>query len=101
MFLIDPVFEGLFSLNVQEDMDTSKSDSETSDPDSLTWHEYWYKKVVPHTQRVWLSAVIGFNRLSLMLGLMSPVEDASLLPVLPQQVITRKVGGCIHSGLVI
>ena len=91
LFLIDPAYEGLFSSNQDMTGENRKSDSSTESQESLTWQEYWNKKMVPHAQGVWLSAVIGFNRLSLMVGLMSPVEDADLLPILPQQVVTRKV----------
>lgn len=59
----------------------------------MTWYDYWYKRMVPHAQGVWLSGVIGFNRLSLMVGLMSPAEAPKLTELLPKEVLTRKVRG--------
>jgi len=81
LLLIDPAFEGLFSM---------RKSSESQDEIS-TWQELWYKKIVPFYQGKWLTSVIGFNRISLMLGLMSPVEDEKLHQVLDKDTITRKV----------
>lgn len=90
LLLIDPTFEMLFSADGEpEKGEHSDSDSESQRP--LTWHEYWYEHVIPGSQGVWLSAVVGFNRLSLMVGLTSPLEDPKLARVLSQEVQIRKV----------
>ena len=95
LLLIDPAFELLLSSDEEEERkqpETSESDTE-SPP---TWHKYWYKTIVPHAQGVWLSAVLGFNRLSLMVGLMNVLEEPKLAKILPQDVQTRKVRRAIE-----
>ena len=97
LFLIDPLFEGLFLDNSKGETD----DSAESDAQPRTWSEYWMKRLTPRWTGVWLSAAVGFNRLSLMIGMMSPVEDPKLSELLPSEVILRKVGrddvyGCKH-----
>ena len=89
LLLIDPAFEMLFD-SIENHSSSSSSDSQ-GNAQPLTWYEYWYKRIIPHAQTVWLSAVVGFNRLSLMVGLMSPVEDPVLTKLLSKEVITRKV----------
>ena len=42
-------------------------------------------------QSVQVSASLGFNRVGLMLGLMSPVEEPELKRLLPEEAITIKV----------
>ena len=86
--LIDPAFEMLFSAD-EEPEEEQHSEAESQHP--LTWQEYWYEHVIPRSQGVWLSAVVGFNRLSLMVGLTSPLEDPKLARVLSQEVTIRKV----------
>ena len=81
LFLIDPAFEGLFSMRK-----TSESQDKIT-----SWQDLWNKKILPFYQGKWLTSVIGFNRISLMLGLMSPVEDEKLIQVLDKDSITRKV----------
>ncbi len=83
------IFDALDKENEHESKETTESGSE-----SITWQAYWYKKVVVHAQGVWLSAIIGFNRLSLMIGLMSPVEEPALVNILSKEVVTRKASLC-------
>lgn len=92
LLLIDPAFEMIFSSKDEELSDTGSRTGELKKDDvPLTWYNYWYKRMVPHAQGVWLSGVIGFNRLSLMVGLMSPVEEPGLTKLLSKEVLTRKV----------
>ena len=86
LFLIDPAFEGLFAVKKNQDSPPKQSSEKI-----VTWPDLWYKKIVPHYQGKWFTSVIGFNRISLMLGLMSPVEDNKLLGILSKDIITRKV----------
>ena len=84
VFLIDPAVESLF--------DKTNPQSQGGDgvePKETPWREYWYRGAMPRMQSVHLSAMLGFNRLALMLGLMSPLEDKDLK--LPESVVTRKV----------
>ena len=84
----------LFGSKDEQSSDTgSRTGGSKEDTAPLTWYDYWYKRMVPHAQGVWLSGVIGFNRLSLMVGLMSPVEAPKLTELLPKEVLTRKVRG--------
>ena len=93
MLLIDPAFETLLEDKPEEEEGgEAKSESNPDHPPPLTWHKYWYERLVPHAQGLWLSAVLGFNRLSLMVGLMKVVEDPRLAVLLPKEVQTRKVG---------
>ena len=91
--LIDPLFEGLF---LDEEGGKEDADSASSDNLPRTWSEFWMKQLTPRLQGVWISAVIGFNRISLMLGLMSPVEEPKLNDHLPKEVILRKVSEAVH-----
>ena len=106
MLLIDPAVESLFDIQSDSSRsdssqsDSSQSDSSQSDSSSESqpqfngsiWAEYWYSRAVPHMQSVQMSASLGFSRIGLMLGLMTPVEEPSLQKILPAEVITRKVG---------
>ena len=92
LFLIDPLFEGLFLNSGKGESD----DSAESDAQPRTWSEYWMKRLTPRWTGVWLSAAVGFNRLSLMIGMMSPVEDPKFSEILPSEVILRKVGSDVH-----
>ena len=108
LLLIDPAVESLFDIQ----SDSSNSDSRQSDSsesqtqsEGSLWAEYWYSRAVPHMQSVQMSASLGFSRIGLMLGLMTPVEEPGLQKILPEEVIIRKVGrpggsrGDIFSGL--
>lgn len=92
LFLIDPAPETLFDAKPE-----AKSHPDIpEEPDgqeeySTPWSKYWYRGTVPHLQSVHVSGSLGFNRLGLMLGLMSPVEVPELQKVLPSETITRKV----------
>ncbi len=92
LLLIDPAFEMLFDA-MESDSGSSGDDRdpEGDAPQPLTWHEYWYERIIPSAQGMRLSAVIGFNRLSLMVGLTSSVEKPELAKLLPKEVIQRKV----------
>ena len=68
-----------------------RKNQDPSEQEITTWQALWYRKIVPFYQGKWLTGVIGFNRISLMVGLMSPVEDNKLLDILPKDSITRKV----------
>lgn len=92
LLLIDPLFEGLFldeKRGENADSATKSDDNDTQLP--KTWSEFWTKHLTSRWSGVWISAAVGFNRLSLMLGLMSPVEDPKLNDILPKEVILRKV----------
>ena len=87
LFLINPLSEGLF-------LDSRKgetADSAESDAKPRTWSEYWMRYLTPRWTGVWISAAVGFNRLSLMVGLTSPVEEPELSDLLPHEVVLRKV----------
>lgn len=91
LLLIDPAFEMIFgSKDDEADSGAETERSKGNEAPPLTWHNYWYKTMVPHAQGLWLSSVIGFNRLSLMIGLMSPTEEPSLITLLPKEVLIRK-----------
>ena len=101
LLLIDPAVESLFDIQSDSSQsDSSQSDSSQSDSSSESqpqfndsiWAEYWYSRAVPHMQSVQMSASLGFSRIGLMLGLMTPVEEPGLQKILPAEVITRKVG---------
>jgi len=95
LLLIDPAVESLFDIqSASSDSDSRQSHnsgSQTQSEGSL-WAEYWYSRAVPHMQSVQMSASLGFSRIGLMLGLMTPVEEPGLQKILPEEVITRKVG---------
>ena len=89
LLLIDPLFEGLFLDEVGRRRENA--DSAESDHLPKTWSDYWTNLLTPRWTGVWISAAVGFNRLSLMVGLSSPVEDPGLNDILPKDVILRKV----------
>ena len=93
LFLIDPAPETLFDAKPEGEShpDTPPEESDGQEEYSTPWSQYWYRRTVPHLQSVHLSGSLGFNRLGLMLGLMSPVEIPELQRVLPSEVVTRKV----------
>ena len=94
MLLIDPLFEGLFLDEKRGGESADSSATKSTDNNTQlpkTWSEFWTKHLTSRWSGVWVSAVVGFNRLSLMLGLMSPVEDPKLNDMLPKEVILRKV----------
>ena len=95
LLLIDPLFEGLFLDEKQGESagSATKSDKDNDNQNQLpkTWSEFWTKHLTSRWSGVWISAAVGFNRLSLMLGLMAPVEDPKLNDMLPKEVILRKV----------
>lgn len=86
LVLIDPAFESLF------DSDNAHDNK---------WADYWYNHTLSHMRAVHLSASLGLNRLALMVGLMPPVEDPELNRILPEDIITRKVGRCPYDGWLI
>ena len=94
LLLIDPAVETLFdggqSDKSREDKSHSQSKDQTQTQGSA-WSEYWYTRVLPPMQSVQVSASLGFNRVGLMLGLMSPVEEPELKRLLPEEAITIKV----------
>ena len=51
-----------------------------------------YDEVVPQVSSLYLSAMIGLNRLSLIVGLTKPVADQEVLRVVPEGYVDRKVG---------
>lgn len=82
LLLFDPAVESLFDkLNQQSQV--GEGGEETP------WRQFWYHDALPHLQSVRLSAMLGYNRVALMLGLMSPLESKDLK--LPPAVVTRKV----------
>ena len=94
LLLIDPAVESLFdggpSDRSREDKSHSRSEDQAQTHGSA-WSEYWYTRVLPPMQSVQVSASLGFNRIGLMLGLMSPVEEPELKRLLPEEAITIKV----------
>ena len=95
LLLIDPLFEGLFLDKKQGESADSATQSNDNNQLPMTWSEFWTKQLTTRWSGVWISAVVGFNRFSLMLGLMSPVEDPKLNDMLPKEVILRKVNELI------
>ncbi len=100
MLLIDPAIESLFDggpdSNPEEEWNRDEQGS-VSDP--MTWSSYWYRAVVPQMQSISLSATVGFNRVALMLRLMSPIEEPKLKKVLSEEIITMKVSEDRIAGL--
>ena len=95
LLLIDPLFEGLFLDEVGRQ--GGNASSAESDHLPKTWSDYWTNLLTPRWTGVWISAAVGFNRLSLMVGLSSPVEDPGLNDILPKDVILRKVSEFFYS----
>ncbi len=93
LLLIDPAVESLFEggHNSSPERNRDREDLGTEQAPPMNWSSYWYRGVVPHMQGMRLSATVGFNRVTLMLRLMSPVEEPELKQVLPDEVITMKV----------
>ena len=94
LFLIDPAPETLFDANPMHPTPTSQNNERSeTEKDELTtpWAHYWYHNTVPHLQSLHVSGSLGFNRLGLMLGLMSPVEVPELKKIIADDVITIKV----------
>ena len=77
--------ESLFDKSDQQSQGGGGEEKETP------WRQYWYHDTLPHLHSVRLSAMLGYNRVALMLGLMSPLESKDLK--LPPAVVTRKVCG--------
>ena len=94
LLLIDPAVETLFDGGQSDRSREDKSHSQSKDHTQThgsAWSEYWYTRVLPPMQSVQVSASLGFNRIGLMLGLMSPVEEPELKRLLPEEAITVKV----------
>jgi pimeloyl-ACP methyl ester carboxylesterase len=106
LLLIDPAPETIF------DPDTPSSPSEPAKPsppgtddeylatearDNSPWTTHWYRKTVPHLQSLHMSGSLGFNRLGLMAGLMTPVEVPELSGVLTDDIIAIKVSSYRNS----
>ena len=94
LLLIDPAVETLFDGGQSDRSREDKSHSQSKDHTQThgsAWSEYWYTRVLPPMQSVRVSASLGFNRIGLMLGLMSPVEEPELKRLLPEEAITIKV----------
>ena len=96
LFLIDPAAETLFEAN--SDANSQSQNSIPQDEEELEksefktpWSHYWYRKTVPHLQSVHMSGSLGFNRLGLMVGLMSALEVPELQTILTDDVIAIKV----------
>ena len=92
LFLIDPAPESLFDANPSPSMAMKDSSNEEADF-KTPWSHYWYHGTVPHLQSVHVSGSLGFNRLGLMLGLMSALEVPELKTTLTDDVIAIKVSG--------
>eukprot|EP00731_Ephydatia_muelleri_P010724 Em0005g1310a len=54
------------------------------------WPGYWYRHVVPQVHMVYMSGLLGFNRLGIMLGLIKPAELPRSEEPLPDEVTLRK-----------
>ena len=106
LLLIDPAPETIF------DPDTPSSPSQPAKPsppgtddeylatearDNSPWTTHWYRKTVPHLQSLHMSGSLGFNRLGLMAGLMTPVEVPELSGVLTDDIIAIKVSSYRNS----
>ena len=96
ILLIDPAPETLFdagetSRSTATPTDPPEDSGETSEERDTLWSHHWYRKTVPHLQSVHLSGSLGFNRLGLMVGLMSALEVPELKTVLSDDVIAIKV----------
>lgn len=72
LLLINPMAEALFTSG------------------STSWPAYWYRHVVPQVHAIYLSGLLGFNRLGIMLGLIKPVESPDIERTLPNEITLRK-----------
>ena len=90
LFLIDPAAESLFEANPYP-ANATREDSGDESEFNTPWSQYWYRRTVPHLQSVHVSASLGFNRLGLMVGLMSALEVPELKTTLTDDVIAIKV----------
>ena len=90
LFLIDPAAESLFEANPYP-ANATREDSGDESEFNTPWSQYWYRRTVPHLQSVHVSASLGFNRLGLMVGLMSALEIPELKTTLTDDVIAIKV----------
>ena len=93
MFLIDPAAETLFDADPDPEsrLDLNKEQVESSNEFKTPWSHYWYRQTVPHLQSVHVSGSLGFNRLGLMVGLMSAVEVPELQKILSDNIIAIRV----------
>ena len=86
LLLIDPAPETLFDVAPS----TLQGQPDNKELETL-WYQHWYRGTVPHLQSVHVSGSLGFNRLGLMVGLMSAVEVPELRNILTDDVIAIKV----------
>ncbi len=86
LFLIDPAIETLLDFDP-----STETAAPSSNQLSLKWPEFWNKKLVPSAYGKWLSSLLGFTRVALMLKLTAALEEPGLKEVLPDNVFLRKV----------
>ena len=93
LFLIDPAAETLFDADPDPEShsDLNKEQVESSNEFKTPWSHYWYRQTVPHLQSVHVSGSLGFNRLGIMVGLMSAVEIPELQKILSDNIIAIRV----------
>ena len=110
LLLIDPAIESLFDYDEEEEEEEEDSSDPSYDTNSnttasdkeereereerekVTWSQYWHRRVIPYFSSMQISASVGFNRISLMVGLMSSVEEPQMKQLLREEMITIKVG---------
>ena len=93
LFLIDPAAETLFDADPDPEShsDLNREQVESSDEFKTPWSHYWYRQTVPHLQSVHVSGSLGFNRLGIMVGLMSAVEIPELKKILSDNIMAIRV----------
>ena len=102
VLLIDPAPDTLFEANTPSPSPPTPPPSSGTEQDEYLdietrpvaspWTRHWYQNTVPHLQSLHMSGSLGFNRLGLMAGLMSPVELPELSNLLTDDIIAIKVG---------
>ena len=62
--LIDPVTQSIFEEN-------SKNSKVGSDNQQVSWKHFWLKKQIPFSRLLQVTALLGINRIAILLGYMS------------------------------
>lgn len=93
LFLIDPAIETILDFDPSAETTPPSNDLSGS---SLRWPEFWNSKLVPSAHRKWLSSIIGFTRVALMLRLTTALEEPGLKEILPDSMFLRKVSHHHH-----
>ncbi|XP_003385364.1 PREDICTED: uncharacterized protein LOC100631396 [Amphimedon queenslandica] len=71
LVLIDPLVETLFDNN-------------------STWSQYWYNEVISHVRVLYLSSLIGINRIALLTGYIKPIENKKVVKIVSENIVNRR-----------